>query len=116
MQHFFFQNDFAPFSSVDNKIFKIFSPNKIEKFEELTINFHAKYENSQMPPITGIKFNEVQICPDEMEMNGCARFEMLSNGTGGRWDGRLIINPKQLGNELKIDLEFDEFSLALGVS
>lgn len=83
----------------------------------MTINFHAKFENHhQMPTITGIKFNEFQICPDEMEMNGCARFEMLTNGTGGRWDGKLIIYPKQLGNELKIELEFDEFSTALGVN
>lgn len=51
-----------------------------------------------------------------MDESGCARFELLTNGTGGRWDGVLTISPQWKNSEMKIQLEFDEFSFALGVS
>lgn len=57
----------------------------------------------------------MQICPDEIAASGCAKFEMLTNGTRGRWDAKLTVNEQRPANELKIDLEFDESSWALGV-
>jgi hypothetical protein len=41
---------------------------------------------------------------------------MLTNGTRGRWDGILTIHPQSKNSEIKIQLEFDEFSYAMGVS
>lgn len=90
---------------------------KIEKFEEIKINFYAKFSTqNQQSLITRLKFNNHQLCPDEYEENGCARFEMLTNGTEGRWDGILTLYPRQKNSMIEIELEFDEVSFALGVS
>lgn len=65
-----------------------------------------------------LKLNDEQICPEKVvadDERGCARFEMLTDGGGGRWDGKLTIYTRQLSSEMNIDLEFDGSSWALGV-
>lgn len=105
----------------DNKIFTIIDAEKeMKNFEEFAINFFVKFQNFPQAPATivRLKFNDMQICPphNEFATSGCASFEMMSNGSGGRWDAKLTVNQQGTGNELKIDLEFDEVSWALGVS
>jgi hypothetical protein len=78
----------------------------------------VKFSNPSQPPaITVLKLNNEQICPDKVfdDDRGCARFEMLTDGGGGRWDAKLTIYSRQLRNEMNIDLEFDGTSWALGV-
>lgn len=79
------------------------------------------------PLIENLKFNGKQVCPEgdnepsalESTVSdfdtSCAKFEMLSNGTGGRWDGILTIYPKTPSNGIRVDIELDKPAWALGV-
>jgi hypothetical protein len=96
----------------------------------LQIDFFVKSEeNFKIPSITSLKLNNVQVCPennveqkqfDSTLVNQgdeiCAKFIMNSNGTGGRWDGTLTVFPQFPGNELRVDILFDEPAWALAVN
>jgi hypothetical protein len=70
---------------------------------------------SSVPKIVKLKFNGNQVCPDEVEQSGCAKFEMTSNKTGGRWNGELTIYPALFETCHQIVLVLDNPALALGV-
>lgn len=78
-----------------------------------------------VPMVSGIKLNNAQICPEngaDDELNQaynhdpeCVKFEMVGNGTGGRWDGVLTVYPRQPRNGIRVDIELDQTAWALGV-
>lgn len=71
--------------------------------------------------MTRVKFNNQRICPeDEPEDENfdprCVKFEMKTDGIGGRWDGVLTVYPQVPRNGIRVDIELDEPAWALGVS
>lgn len=72
--------------------------------------------------VTGIKLNNAQICPETEPdddrpffADSCVKFEMIGNGTGGRWDGVLTVYPRHPRNGIRVDIELDQPAWALGV-
>lgn len=69
--------------------------------------------------ISAIKLNNEEICSDAEtspdEDTSCAKFEMIGNGTGGRWDGVLTIYTQSRRKSIQVDINLDSAAWALGV-
>lgn len=109
-------------SSTNNRIFSITDSTKnLRKGETLRVDFFAKSEtNSKISFVTGVRLNNVLICPEETPLREgetrCGRVEMNGEAVGGRWNGTLSFYPQFSGNRVKVDIELDETAWALGVS
>jgi hypothetical protein len=89
----------------------------LKKGEVLNIDFFVNIDQRFPPPvIVKLKLNGKQLCPEKNFDGSCAGFDIISNGTGGRYDAVMTIYPHQIFNGArKIDLEFDAKSWAVGV-
>jgi hypothetical protein len=90
---------------------------EFKRGDDFIVEFFVNIDQRFPPPIvTKLKLNGKQLCPREHFDDECASLEMITNETGGRYDGALTIYPHQIfNNARRIDFEFDSKAWAVGV-
>lgn len=90
--------------------------------KSIEVDFFVKSPGvSKIPVVSAIKLNNEAVCSDDepsflsYDGTSCAKFEMVGNGTGGRWDGVLTLYPQFRSRSVQVDIELDSPVWALGV-
>lgn len=92
------------------------------------LRFHLRFDfpptvsGENLGKVTKIKFNNIQICQEEVQTDKsvdndrtCAKFEMNRDAAGSQWNASLTLYPQRKRNQIIVDIELNQPVLSFGV-